>query len=679
MSAAVRLIAATSRIGSSRLPLRTRYSVPAQAYSMLARYQVSNQYYNHHHYSQDNEYLRHRSAGMAYLDSMRFMSTQVDHEKLPSNEPESKVEKTVKIIKAMKDEAKAGHLEDAGHKEEQKEVLLPLHKRLMTGAYWSHLWKVIKDEIHHYKVGFQLMWTDIRVATRLTFRVLNGYTLTRRERRQLIRTTSDMFLLVPFSVFIVVPFAELTLPFFIKFFPNMLPSQFQHTDTKEAKLRSELKIKLEMAKFLQQTVEEMAVQKKNPDEGKTSISELASFLERARSNNLTVSTAEILKFSKVFDNELTLDNLSRTQIVALCKLLLINSIGTTSFLRFQLRMKLRDLKTDDLLIAKEGLESLSVSELQTACRERGMRALGISEVDLKSRLQSWLDLHLKEEVPTSLLLLTRVMYLPDHLPDTDKLASIMSQLPDSAQADAKIAMMEAEGSRVDPATRLAAIKKEEIAIQQEQLEEAEEKAKESEKEKQEQLVDTLGDSGKITLEDLVDLAVAIIGTDNKADIKAVADLKEDVLEHKEDLAELSGESKDTLQAPKVSIHLSKRVEGMVHKLEEKLANLQDIDSRAVSPDGVLSADSEVRITTTELIDAMKKLKNPPSAAKLERIARVLDADADGVLSIDVITKVFHLVQAEGEDVKPEDLSILVKLIEKENILTVTDDEDDDKK
>jgi hypothetical protein len=39
--------------------------------------------------------------------------------------------------------------------------------------------------------------------------------------------------------------------------------------------------------------------------------------------------------------------------------------------------------------------------------------------------------------------------------------------------------------------------------------------------------------GKITLEDLVDLAVAIIGTDNKADIKAVADLKEDVLEHKE--------------------------------------------------------------------------------------------------------------------------------------------------
>ena len=65
---------------------------------------------------------------------------------------------------------------------------------------------------------------------------------------------------------------------------------------------------------------------------------------------------------------------------------------------------------------------------------------------------------------------------------------------------------------------------------------------------------------------------------------------------------------------------------------------------------------------------------------------MLDADADGVLSIDVITKVatwspvmlcssaqvFHLVQAEGEDIKPDDLSILVKLIEKENVLTYQD-------
>jgi LETM1 and EF-hand domain-containing protein 1 len=56
--------------------------------------------------------------------------------------------------------------------------------------------------------------------------------LSRRERQQLVRTVSDLFRLVPFSFFIIVPFMELALPFFIKFFPNMLPSTFQDT-TKE--------------------------------------------------------------------------------------------------------------------------------------------------------------------------------------------------------------------------------------------------------------------------------------------------------------------------------------------------------------------------------------------------------------------------------------------------------------
>ena len=35
--------------------------------------------------------------------------------------------------------------------------------------------------------------------------------LTRRERNQLIRTTMDMFRLVPFAIFVIVPFMELLL------------------------------------------------------------------------------------------------------------------------------------------------------------------------------------------------------------------------------------------------------------------------------------------------------------------------------------------------------------------------------------------------------------------------------------------------------------------------------------
>merc|ERR1719334_2066069 len=54
-------------------------------------------------------------------------------------------------------------------------------------------------------------------------------------------------------------------------------------------------------------------------------------------------------------------------------------IGTNAFLRFQIEMQLRKLKADDVIIAKEGVENMTVAELQLACKERGMRALGITQ------------------------------------------------------------------------------------------------------------------------------------------------------------------------------------------------------------------------------------------------------------------------------------------------------------
>lgn len=42
------------------------------------------------------------------------------------------------------------------------------------------------------------------------------------------------------------------------------------------------------------------------------------------------------------------------------------------------------------MIAEEGVDSLTVKELQAACRARGMRALGVTEERLKEQLkQVW--------------------------------------------------------------------------------------------------------------------------------------------------------------------------------------------------------------------------------------------------------------------------------------------------
>ena len=59
------------------------------------------------------------------------------------------------------------------------------------------------------------------------------------------------------------------------------------------------------------------------------------------------STKEIVQFSKLFEDQLTLEHLDRPQLVALCKLLELQSFGTNNLLRFQLLMRLKSIKADD--------------------------------------------------------------------------------------------------------------------------------------------------------------------------------------------------------------------------------------------------------------------------------------------------------------------------------------------
>lgn len=76
------------------------------------------------------------------------------------------------------------------------------------------------------------------------------------------------------------------------------------------------------------------------------------------------------------------------------------------------------------------MDSLSVADLQAACRARGMRALGVSEERLRSQLKQWLELSLNDKVPPSLLLLSRVLYLPEELTFSERLKTILSSLPE---------------------------------------------------------------------------------------------------------------------------------------------------------------------------------------------------------------------------------------------------------
>lgn len=292
----------------------------------------------------------------------------------------------------------------------------------------------------------------------------------------MVRTTSDLFRLVPFSVFVIVPFMEFLLPVALKLFPGMLPSTFETANEKEAKMKKKLKMKLEMAKFLQQTLDSMAVEAKGRSSERAK--EFVSFFEKITKSGEQVSNEEILKFSKLFEDEITLDSMTRPQLVALCRLLEMQPFGTNNFLRFQLRLKLRSLAADDKIIEREGLDSLAVWELQQACRARGMRAYGLSEERLRLQLTQWLELSLQEKVPPSLLLLSRTLYLPETVRASDTLAATISSLPEEVATRTKAAIGKREG-KIDNLTRLEVIQAEErkIAEDKEELKVLEEEKK----------------------------------------------------------------------------------------------------------------------------------------------------------------------------------------------------------
>ena len=84
------------------------------------------------------------------------------------------------------------------------------------------------------------------------------------------------------------------------------------------------------------------------------------------------------------------------------------------------------------MIRKEGIDSLTIPELQQANRNRGMRAFGMSEERLRAQLEQWLVLHLQEKIPSSLLLLSRTIYLQKELSPIQKVQETISALPEEA-------------------------------------------------------------------------------------------------------------------------------------------------------------------------------------------------------------------------------------------------------
>ncbi|KAH6687845.1 mitochondrial distribution and morphology protein [Plectosphaerella plurivora] len=329
------------------------------------------------------------------------------------------------------------------------------------------VWQKVKKEANHYWDGTKLLAAEVKISTRLALKMAAGYELSRRESRQLKRTVQDLGRLVPFSMFVIVPFAELLLPVALKLFPNMLPSTYEGQKTKDAKASMLRATRKEVSTFLQQSMKESGLPVTT---AATQTEEFTTFFRKLRTSGENPTHEDIIRACRVFKDDLTLDNLSRPQLVSICRYMNLNTFGTDNMLRYQIRHRMRQIKRDDRQIAYEGVESLTSGELQLACASRGIRTQSVSPARMREYLQQWLDLRLKDGVPSTILVLSNAyMYgqgAGGNTSQIDALVGVLSSIPDELLHEITLEVQTAEGAATNK-QRLEVLKEQQELIEEE--------------------------------------------------------------------------------------------------------------------------------------------------------------------------------------------------------------------
>jgi len=284
---------------------------------------------------------------------------------------------------------------------------------------------------------------------------------------------------------VIVPFAELLLPVALKLFPNMLPSTYEGQSSREAKAAHLRNTRKQVSSFLRNTLRETGLPVSALNARKD---EFTQFFRKVRATGEAPTQQDVIKVCQTFKDDLTLDNLSRPQLVGMCKYMNLNTFGTDAMLRYQIRHRMRQIKRDDKAISYEGVNSLSVPELQMACASRGLRTHGMSPAKLREDLQMWLDLRLKNNIPSTLLVLSNAYMYTSGGKDSeissqiDALQAVLSSIPEELFHEIELEVHNAEGAATNR-QRLEVLKEQQELIEEEneQQEENKESGKEAPK------------------------------------------------------------------------------------------------------------------------------------------------------------------------------------------------------
>ena len=73
---------------------------------------------------------------------------------------------------------------------------LPAAKQQLKEPLGTRIWKKVKHEAQHYWHGSKLLVSEVRISSKLQWKILHGEGLTRRERRQVSPSRFVSFTLI---------------------------------------------------------------------------------------------------------------------------------------------------------------------------------------------------------------------------------------------------------------------------------------------------------------------------------------------------------------------------------------------------------------------------------------------------------------------------------------------------
>lgn len=324
----------------------------------------------------------------------------------------------------------------------------------------------IKQVLHKAKEGSKNIWKGCKLTYRDAKFFMNkkyaytfqGEEYTIKTRKALQNTSADLLKMIPFSFFIVVPFAELLLPPSLYLFPDMIPSTFITEEKKEAAWKAMISQRTECVHKLHAYVTDVA----------KSENSLEHILNQIRFSPGSITREQLIKNQDLLGEYLKFGNMNTEQLLYTCKFLgfepwtgfktfnravmsLLSKILALANIHFpkeyepkifplaqikrdivmiQLRRRINQIRIEDQDLLAEDFNTIEPALLKTLCRERGIESEESSDSKMRRSLKAWVRDSTypssKGLVPIEFLVFSQVF---SYIPTSSNASQKYEQLP----------------------------------------------------------------------------------------------------------------------------------------------------------------------------------------------------------------------------------------------------------